>query len=729
MSNTQIRGANNGSGTSQIKPGTLSNADIHASAAIALSKLAEAVIQADGGQAFTADQSHGGFKITNLAAGTASTDAVNKGQLDAASAGLDYKEAVRLATTATQGTLYTIMSNTVGASNGVVLNVTGGSGTFDPDAGETIVTSGGTATIVAVDNVTAGSTTKIWVRNITGSALTTSFTSHSGGVTGLTISSIDTTSYVAYIATSAVGVQNIDSTTVAVGNRILVKNQVTTTQNGIYRVILVGTASLTQVIARTDDMDGTPTNEISTGNAVFVVAGSTLATTGWVLSTTDAADPDNISVHTETKVFAQFNAASSYTASNGITLSGNDFQLNLTGLTTATIVSADEIPFADASDSNNEKKTTFANFEAALTLDNQLGTLSVSKGGTGATTLTSNGVLYGNGTSAIGATAAGAANTFLYSNAGTPAFTSNVFVTQSASAAELYSNASTSFALKATATAASLLATTANHGAGASGQISVSTGTGTGGTGLLSLDTGAASGGNSGGITITTGNAASGNSGAVTISTGTASGTIGSIVFAPGGVTTADVAADGFNIITGTSYQINNTSVLNATTLGSSVVTSSLTSVGTLTSGTWNASVIGTLYGGTGLAITPTAIADGEILIGSNAGDAFVRTTITAGTGISVTNGAGSITIAVAAAVITSSDIVTGETPSGTVNGSNDTFTIASTPLTGTVRVYLNGIRQKSGSGNDYQISGSTITFEAGNIPQTDDVILADYFI
>lgn len=49
--------------------------------------------------------------------------------------------------------------------------------------------------------------------------------------------------------------------------------------------------------------------------------------------------------------------------------------------------------------------------------------IGVADGGTGATTLTSNGVLYGNGTSAIQATAAGTNGYFLYSNSGTPAWT------------------------------------------------------------------------------------------------------------------------------------------------------------------------------------------------------------------------------------------------------------------------------------------------------------------
>lgn len=68
-----------------------------------------------------------------------------------------------------------------------------------------------------------------------------------------------------------------------------------------------------------------------------------------------------------------------------------------------------------------------------------------------------------------------------------------------------------------------------------------------------------------------------------------------------------------------------------------------------------------------------------------------------------------------------------GETPSGTINGSNAAFTLANTPISGSVKVFLLGVRMRSGSGNDYQISGSTITFEAGQIPQSGAWILVDY--
>jgi len=76
---------------------------------------------------------------------------------------------------------------------------------------------------------------------------------------------------------------------------------------------------------------------------------------------------------------------------------------------------------------------------------------------------------------------------------------------------------------------------------------------------------------------------------------------------------------------------------------------------------------------------------------------------------------------------LATSNFVDSEVPSGTVNGTNPTFTLANTPTTGTVHLYRNGIRQKAGSGNDYQISAATITFETGNEPQTGDLLLADY--
>ena len=52
--------------------------------------------------------------------------------------------------------------------------------------------------------------------------------------------------------------------------------------------------------------------------------------------------------------------------------------------------------------------------------------LLVADGGTGASSFTSNGIIYGNGTGALQATAAGTDGYFLYSNSGTPAWTNSI---------------------------------------------------------------------------------------------------------------------------------------------------------------------------------------------------------------------------------------------------------------------------------------------------------------
>lgn len=70
---------------------------------------------------------------------------------------------------------------------------------------------------------------------------------------------------------------------------------------------------------------------------------------------------------------------------------------------------------------------------------------------------------------------------------------------------------------------------------------------------------------------------------------------------------------------------------------------------------------------------------------------------------------------------------VTRETPSGTVNGSNTDFTLANTPTSGTESVYVNGVLQDSGAGNDYTISAAVLTFLTGAIPQSGDKIRVSY--
>lgn len=70
-------------------------------------------------------------------------------------------------------------------------------------------------------------------------------------------------------------------------------------------------------------------------------------------------------------------------------------------------------------------------------------------------------------------------------------------------------------------------------------------------------------------------------------------------------------------------------------------------------------------------------------------------------------------------------DVVFNETPSGTINGVNATFTIAAAPQNSSLQLYMNGVLLEPGAGNDYTISGTTITMLM--IPQTGDKLRAYY--
>lgn len=116
------------------------------------------------------------------------------------------------------------------------------------------------------------------------------------------------------------------------------------------------------------------------------------------------------------------------------------------------------------------------------------------------------------------------------------------------------------------------------------------------------------------------------------------------------------------NIASGKEYRIDGTKVLDSTSLGSAVVTSSLTSVGTIGTGVWQGTAIGTAYGGTG----QTTYTDGQLLIGNTATGGLSKSTLTAGANITITNGNGTVTIAAAAGEMVAGDgiDVTGTTVS-----------------------------------------------------------------
>lgn len=77
-------------------------------------------------------------------------------------------------------------------------------------------------------------------------------------------------------------------------------------------------------------------------------------------------------------------------------------------------------------------------------------------------------------------------------------------------------------------------------------------------------------------------------------------------------------SSEDLNLLTGKVYKINGTSVLSGTTLGSGVTGSSLTSLGTVTTGTWNATTIALNKGGTGATDAAGARTNLGLVIGTN---------------------------------------------------------------------------------------------------------------
>ena len=106
----------------------------------------------------------------------------------------------------------------------------------------------------------------------------------------------------------------LDGVTLATGNRILVKNQSTASQNGIYVVAESGAPS------RAADFDSPA--EIDGGDFVFVTGGTANDNKGFVqinLVGTIGTDPIE---------FSQFSGAGTFVAGNGLTLTDNSFSIN-----------------------------------------------------------------------------------------------------------------------------------------------------------------------------------------------------------------------------------------------------------------------------------------------------------------------------------------------------------------------------------------------------------------
>jgi hypothetical protein len=154
----------------------------------------------------------------------------------------------------------------------------------------------------------------------------------------------------------------IDGVTLAADDRVLVKNQSTTSENGIYVAVTSGVA------VRASDYN--TASEIDPGDFVFVSGGTVNDNTGWVQTNTVTT------LGTDPIQFTQFSGAGTYQAGNGLTLTGNTFSIN-TG-TTVDLSTAQTLTNKTLALGSNTISGSIAEFNTALT-DADFATLAGSE--------------------------------------------------------------------------------------------------------------------------------------------------------------------------------------------------------------------------------------------------------------------------------------------------------------------------------------------------------------
>ena len=234
----------------------------------------------------------------------------------------------------------------------------------------TAVPSGGTDIVnkLYADSIASGINFHQSVRLATAAALPTNTYNNGSSGVGATLTA------------NANGALSIDGVTAVVGNRILVKNEAASANNGIYTVTQVGDGSTPYILTRATDFDssGSGVDQIDAGDFFIVTAGATQSNTSWVQQT-----PLPITVGTTGLVFTQFAAPVTYSAGTGLSLAGTVFSITNTGLTASTYGSASSVPviaFNAQGQATGVTNTSIAISGSQITS----GTVAVANGGTGA---------------------------------------------------------------------------------------------------------------------------------------------------------------------------------------------------------------------------------------------------------------------------------------------------------------------------------------------------------
>ena len=294
---------------------------------------------------------YNGVAVALGASGTITASTTNALTIGTGLSGTSFNggSAVTVAIDSTVATLtgtQTLTNKTISGSSNTLSNIANASltnssltvGTTAISLGATSLTLGGLTSVAVTQDPTSALqlATKQYVDAVAQSlnvhaSCNAATTGTLASITGGTVTYNNGSSGVGATLTLSVALTTLDGYTILNGNRLLIKNEVTSANNGIYTWATGGT-----VLTRATDFD---TNiEIASGDFTFVTSGTLYANTGWVQTlpiTTVGTSPIS---------WTQFSGAGTYTAGTGLTLTGSQFSITNTAVTAAAYGSASSVP-------------------------------------------------------------------------------------------------------------------------------------------------------------------------------------------------------------------------------------------------------------------------------------------------------------------------------------------------------------------------------------------------
>ena len=284
------------------------------------------------------------------------------------------------------GFVGTLTGNVTGNASGTAATVTG--------AAQTAITSVGTLNGLAIagsQTITMGSNR---VTNVTDptSAQDAATKAYVDAVkTGLDVkdSVVAASTGNGTLSSAYTNGDTLDGVTLATNDRILLKDQSTGSENGIYTVNSSGAPT------RATDFDANA--EVTSGAFTFVTEGTVNGDSGFVLTTND-----DITVGTTAMTWAQFSGAGQITAGAGLAKSGNTLS-----------VGVDDSSIEINSDALRVKASGVTNAMLAGSIDltaKVTGTLPIGNGGTGLTAAAKGTVIVANSANTLSALDGGGSN-------------------------------------------------------------------------------------------------------------------------------------------------------------------------------------------------------------------------------------------------------------------------------------------------------------------------------